>query len=56
LFVKPARPGLVVRFPNDPQVVLGEDGGIVPPSGYWRRRIGDGDVVIAKRPAPKKEQ
>jgi hypothetical protein len=45
MFVKPA-PGLVIRDP-DLLDLLPADGRAVPDSGYWQRRVRDGDVVEA---------
>lgn len=50
LFVKPARPGLIIRQPERAAQPLPETGALVPPTAYWRRRLNDGDIVIAKRP------
>ena len=51
MFVKPAHPDLLVanpeaRPPLPPQ--LAAEGAEVPDSQYWRRRIADGDVVLAQ--------
>lgn len=51
IFVKPARPGLILRQPEHGWTPLPEEGALVPPTSYWRRRLKDGDIVIAKRPA-----
>ena len=48
--VKPA-PGLVIRDPET-QEVLPAAGAVVPRSGFWLRRLQDGDVVEAA-PAAK---
>lgn len=50
LFLKPARPGLLIPLPGKPGEYLPADGGVVPPDSYWRRRLKDGDAVIVKRP------
>lgn len=50
LFVKPARPGLIVRQPEHGGAPIPEEGALVPPTTYWRRQLKVGDVVIAKRP------
>lgn len=50
IFVKPARPGLIVRQPEHGGEPLPAEGAVVPPTTYWRRRLKDGDIVIAKRP------
>lgn len=46
MFVKPAK-GLVIRDP-DLKDLLPDTGREVPESGYWVRRMGDGDVVKAR--------
>ena len=50
MFVKPAT-GLVIRDP-DLLDLLPADGRQVPDSGYWQRRLRDGDVVAAKPITP----
>lgn len=45
MYVKPAQ-GLVIRDP-DLKDLLPEAGREVPESGYWQRRLRDGDVVAA---------
>lgn len=49
MFVKPA-PGLVIRDP-DLRDLLPDAGREVPDSGYWQRRLRDGDVIAAAPPA-----
>ena len=44
--------GLQVRDPADGQP-LPADGKTVRDSGYWRRRLRDGDVTLGKAPAKK---
>jgi len=53
-FLKPARPGLLIRDPRTMEP-LPEGGAEVAMTPYWLRRIIDGDVTVAKRPAAKKE-
>jgi hypothetical protein len=55
LFLKPAEPGAVVRFPGDPRRVLAADGEDLDLTPFWQRRINDGSVVIAQGTAGKKE-
>jgi hypothetical protein len=43
--VKPREPGLVIRDPRTRRP-LPPQGGPVPDSSYWRRRLLDGDVVL----------
>ena len=47
MFVKPARPGLVIRDPAT-GIPLPDDGDEVAESQFWLRRKHDGDVVAAK--------
>lgn len=49
IFVKPATPDLKVRKPINGY--LAAEGEEVNAESYWLRRIADGDVVKAKRPA-----
>jgi hypothetical protein len=57
LFVKPApnkeKPGtqLHVRGPGPSYTVLPKEGGEVPDNHFWRRRLIQGDVVLASAPA-----
>lgn len=50
-FVKP-KAGLRVAYPDRPREQLPPDGAIVNLDAYWRNRIRDGDVALAK-PEPK---
>ena len=52
MYVKPAS-GLKIRDP-DLKDFLPEEGREVPGTGYWVRRVRDGDVLIATPPKPKK--
>lgn len=45
LRIRPARPGLVIRYPDRPTALLPEDGDTVPGNTFWRRLLRDGDVV-----------
>jgi hypothetical protein len=54
MFLKPARPGLIVRDPIS-MLPLPEDGADKPESSYWVRRMADGDVVNASAPATEPE-
>ncbi len=48
MFVKPAT-GRTVRYPGDPSRLLPESGAEVPDRDiFWRRRLKQGDVVIAE--------
>ena len=49
IFIKPAAPGLKVRKPVNGH--LAAEGEEVNAESYWLRRIADGDVVEAERPA-----
>ncbi len=56
MFVKPGtsrRTGLTVkvRVPRT-KALLPADGAEVPNTGFWLRRLRDGDVVLADAPAP----
>ncbi len=48
-FIKPAQPGTLVRKPINGY--LAADGEEVTLDSYWRRRLADGDVVVAQPPA-----
>ena len=50
MFVKPAKPGLVLRHPGT-GAPLPPDGGELPGT-YALRRIRDGDALIADPPRP----
>jgi len=49
MFIKPARPGLIVRDPvtHEPLPLEGRE---VPRSPFWIRRLTAGDVVTTPRP------
>jgi hypothetical protein len=54
MFVKPAHPDLLVANPEARPPMprhLPAEGAEVPDTQYWRRRIADGDVILA--PAPE---
>ncbi len=48
MFVKP-KTGLVVRDPVSKRALPAE-GADVPASGYWMRRLRDGDVIVSEPP------
>jgi hypothetical protein len=51
MFVKPATPDLLVANPEALPPMprhLPAEGAEVPDTQYWRRRIADGDVVLAQ--------
>jgi hypothetical protein len=51
MFVKPAHPDLLVASPEARPPMprhLPAEGAEVPDTQYWRRRIADGDVVLAQ--------
>lgn len=50
MFIKPARPGLIVRDPVTREA-LPTEGREVPRSSFWIRRLTAGDVVDAAKPA-----
>lgn len=59
LFIKPAKEGAVVRFPDNPARKLLAKGEKVEPGTYWTRRILDGSVVdpeAVKKAAAAKEE
>jgi sulfur carrier protein ThiS len=47
IFVVPAE-GLIIRYPDDPRLVLPVNGAFVPNESYWMRRVNDGDVIEIK--------
>jgi hypothetical protein len=56
MFVKPATPDLLVANPEARPPMprhLPAEGAEVPDTQYWRRRIADGDVILA--PAPEQQ-
>lgn len=54
VFLKPARPGLVVRDPATMEP-LPDAGAYKSPSIYWKRRIREGSVILDDPPKnPKK--
>ncbi len=60
LFVKPARPGLLVAIPEKPGQFLPDGGARVLAGGYWYRALRRGDVVHVKEAkkseAPKRSR
>jgi hypothetical protein len=46
VYVKPAHPSLVIRDPHTLRI-LPPEGAAVTDTTYWRRRLADGDVVLA---------
>lgn len=48
MFVRPAVPGLIVRYPAPPYERLPDDGAVVPKSAYWLRALKRGDIVRHK--------
>lgn len=53
IFVVPA-PGARLRMPSNPEEILPDQGGLVPDSAFWRRRVKDGDVFL--KDEEKKDQ
>lgn len=51
VFVKPARPGLVMFDPTTRRQ-LPDEGMLVERSTYWRRRLANGDAVLAPQDSP----
>ena len=56
IFIKPSRPGLLIRFPQNKKQILADDGEFVEHNREWQRKITFGDVVLAspKEADPKK--
>ena len=50
LFLKPGKPGMVVRDPQS-RAKLPPEGGRVPNNQYWQRRIIAGDAIQVDEPA-----
>lgn len=57
MFVRPASPALKIPIPGAPFAArfLPPEGAEVPDDEYWRRRVAEGDVVIADPPAEEAE-
>jgi hypothetical protein len=53
MFVRPASPELKIPIPGAPFAArfLPPEGAVVPEDEYWRRRVAEGDVVLADPPA-----
>jgi hypothetical protein len=51
VFLKPARPGLIVRDPET-GAALAAGGETKPRNSYWIRRINDGDAVEVTPESP----
>jgi len=47
MFIKPAKPDILLRDPRS-RVQLNPEGGNVPNTSFWVRRIQDGDAVEVK--------
>lgn len=47
LYVRPAE-GRLVRMPDRPYPYLPVEPQNVPDTTYWRRRLADGDIVLAE--------
>lgn len=54
-FLKPARPGLVIRDPDHDGIRIAEGGQWVLWGPYWARRMSDGDVIEATPPPEESE-
>lgn len=58
MFVKPAKPDMRIANPEALPPLprhLAAEGAEVPDTEYWRRRLADGDVVLATPPRAAKE-
>jgi len=57
MFVKPAKPGLIIRIPekypgmHHEAFILPDGGADVPENSYWLRRLLFGEVIKAEPPA-----
>lgn len=56
IFIKPAVPGNIVRFPTDLKRTLKDDGEWVKDSTDWQRYLRKGDVVMVTPPEQKVKQ
>lgn len=54
VILKPSNKDIIVANPNNKGLPLSIDGEAVEIDQYWRKRIKDGDVVVAS--APKKSK
>lgn len=53
--LKPA-PGCRVRYPDNPQILLSDEGDTVTLTSAWRRLVKAGDVVEVVDPPPPEAQ
>lgn len=53
LYVKPKEPGMALRDPRTKRQ-LPDEGGSVPNTTFWRRRLINGDVLEVKPPKAKR--
>jgi hypothetical protein len=53
IFIKPAKAETKVPMPGKVRQYLPVTGAWVPDNSYWRRRLGDEDVVMAPAPTPQ---
>lgn len=56
IFVKPKSADILVPNPDKKMKPISTDGETVPHNRYWKRRIKDGDVTIAKPASPTKAE
>lgn len=54
IFIKPAVKGHVIRHPEKMQHIIDQDGEYVEDAPHWRRKILQGDVVLAEPPQQPK--
>jgi Protein of unknown function (DUF2635) len=50
IFVKPTKPGAVVRLPQNPTSQVPPEGAWVKRNAYWLRRLRDGSVIETDPP------
>lgn len=55
IYIKPAVPGSIVRYPDRMGKTLPDEGDRVEKTPFWVRRLRDGSVIEAKPPKGGKE-
>ena len=46
IIVRPARPELIIRDPDDGFSIVPASGKLVVDNSFWQRRIADGDLLV----------